>query len=537
MNHVLRQAKIARRRLTIHRFFQYLPWVMLIALSVAALGVALPKMVVVEADPQIWLISWLGGCSAVGLLTSVVLSFVGRPGLSESAAEVDRRFGLRERLSSALSMPQQDRQSALGEALESDAERRAETLVVSEHFSFGITGKLLLPLAPALLALALTQLSDREPEVQQPQLAQLNIKKVKESTDALMKKIQQQRKKAEDKGLKAAVDMFKKLEGELAKLRKNEKMDTKQALTKLNDIKQQLEDRRKEIGGANELKKHLQSLSKFEPGPLDDLADSMKKGDMEKAEEALEKLLEKLKSGEMNESDMAQMKKQMDALQKAMGDAAQKHQEAKDALQQQIDQAKASGDQQKAAQLERKLEKMQGADASMAQMQQMADMLQQAGQSMSEGDMQAAQEAFEQMAQQLSEMNDADAELQDLDQLMQELSQSKSDMMGSLNGNGMQGSESGNGNGNGDGQGSGDRAEEEDDVDFYDSRVREQMRLGETIMGGSVGGENKKNESQLDVQEAILSSMAEEPEPLNDVPLPRVRRDHTRGYFDAVREK
>ncbi|HBE71229.1 MAG TPA: hypothetical protein DDW52_24040 [Planctomycetaceae bacterium] len=511
---------------------------MLIALAVAALGIALPKMVVVEADPQIWFFSWLGGCSAVGLLTSIVLSFVGRPGLAESAAEVDRRFGLRERLSSALSMPQQDRQSALGEALKSDAERRAETLVVSEHFSFGISGKLLLPLAPALLALALTQLADREPEAKEPQLAQLNIKKVKESTDALMKKIQQQRKRAEEKGLRAAVDMFKKLEGELAKLRKNEKMDTKQALTKLNDIKKQLEDRRKEIGGANELKKHLQSLSKFEPGPLDDLADSMKKGDMEKAEDALEKLLEKLKSGEMNESDMAQMQKQMDALQKAMEEAAQKHQEAKDAVQQQIDQAKASGDQQKAAQLERKLERMQAADASMAQMQQMADMLQQASDSMSEGDMQAAQEAFEQMAQQLSEMNDADAELQDLDQLMQELSQSKSDMMGGLASNGMQGqSGNGNGNGNGDGQGSGDRAEEEDDVDFYDSRVREQMRLGETIMGGAVGGENKKNGSKLDVQEAILSSMAEEPEPLNDVPLPRVRRDHTRGYFDAVREK
>lgn len=540
MDHVLRQAKAARRRLTSERFFKFLPWTCLVALLVAAVGIALPKLVSIQADPTIWVSSWLGSCLAVALITTICLTFIGRPSATDAASEIDRRFSLRERLSSAMSMPEQDKQSDLGIALSADAQRKAETLEVGEHFTFGLNRRLLLPVVPALLAAALCYLPNREPEQPDPSgLAKLDIKQVKNSTESLLKKVQKQRAKAEKEGLTAAVDMFKKLEGELAKLRKDTKMDTKQALAKLNDIKDQIADRKKELGDSNQLRKNLQNLTKLQPGPVDDLADAMKDGDFTKAEEALEKLMDKMENGEMSKSDMQKMQKQLDQLQKALSDAAQKHEAAKDSLEDQIEQAKAAGDQQKAAELQRKLEKMQASDSSMAQMEQMAEMLAQASEAMQQGDMQSASEAMQEMAQQMSEMNASDAQLQDLDDLMQELSQSKSDMMqGMGEGMGMgQGEGDGEGDGQGEGSGSGDRPEEEDDVDFYDSRQRDKMRMGETVMGGKVGGANKKGATQYEVQAAVLSSMAEDPEPLNDVPLPRAQRDHTRSYFDSVREK
>jgi hypothetical protein len=34
----------------------------------------------------------------------------------------------------------------------------------------------------------------------------------------------------------------------------------------------------------------------------------------------------------------------------------------------------------------------------------------------------------------------------------------------------------------------------------------------------------------------VLASLSEEPEPLDDTPLPKLQRDHTRDYFNSLRE-
>ncbi len=537
MNQIQRKAGAARRRMVVQRFFHFLPWTLLAAGVLSAIGLALPKLVHLEADVTVWLVAWVAAPAALALIVTTSLTLVGRATLADAAAEIDRRFGLRERLSSALVSTQKDRDSELGIALLADAERRAEAIHVRDHFNWGVTAKLLIPAIPALLAAAIYFAPNKAPAETIAQKEDISLTQVKKSTDVLMQQIKTQRKKAEDKGLTAAVDMFKKLEGDLADLRKNTKLDTKQAFAKLNDIKEQLSERKKELADSGDLKKNLQNLKKLDPGPADELADAMKEGDFTKAEEALEKLMNKLENGEMTAEEMQQMQKQLSQLEQALSEAAKAQQEAKQALEEQIKQAEAAGDMQKASQLQRKLEKMQASDSSMAQMQEMADMLAQASESMEAGDMQAASEALEELMQQLGEMNEADGELQDLDELMDSLAQSKSDMMDQLGQMGeLPGQMPGNGSGLGDGQGQGDRPEEEDDVDFYDSRQRDQMRVGETVYGGKVGGANKKGTTQVEVQEIVLSAMSEEPDPLDDTPLPKFQSEHTRSYFNAVRE-
>lgn len=537
MDHIRRQSKVARRRLTCQRFLGYLPWTLLVAGLVTAVGLGLPKIVHLEVEPNIWMACWVGVSVLVALIVTVCLALIGRPTLPDAAAEIDRRFGMRERLSSALVLNETDKKSELGVALVADAQRRAKTVDVSDQFRWGFHRKLLVPLIPAVLVGLLCMLPDKELKEDVAKANSMSLTQVKNSTETLMQKIQAKRKAAEKQGLTAAVDMFKKLEGELAELRKNTKMDTKQAFAKLNDIKDQLDERRKELGDSDTLRKNLQNLKKLEPGPADELADAMKEGDFSKAEKALEELLEKMQAGEMTKSDMQKMQKQLEQLQNAMSEAAQAHEAGKESLKDQIKQAEQAGDTQKAAQLQRKLEQMQASDSSMAQMQELANMLSEASQSMQEGDMQSASEAFEKMAEQLSQMNASDEQLQELDELMDSLAESKADMMGDMQGMGqMPGQIPGNGDGQGEGQGSGERPEEEDDVDFYDAREREKMRMGETVYGGKVGGANKKGTTQFEVQEAVLTSMSEEPEPLDDTPLSKARRDHTRDYFNAVRE-
>lgn len=546
MDQIRKQSRIARRRLVTERFFAYLPWTLSFGLLLAVVAIVLPKVMYLPVDNLIWFASWAGGCAALALIINTVLTFVGRPTLADAAVEIDRRFSLRERLSSVLVMSKEDTDTDLGKALVADAQKRAEKLDVRDKFQWGLRRSLLVPLIPALIGAALWYAPNRlAPEEVATKDSKTTIKQIKNSTKPLLDQIKKKREQAEKDGLSdMEIDFFKKLEGELAKLQKDNKLDTKQSLAKLNDIKEQLEERRNEMGSAENLKRNLQNLEKFEAGPAEKLADALKKGDFEKAEESLQQMVKKMEAGEMTPSEMQQLQKQLEKIEQAMAEAAQAHEQNKQSLKEQIKKAEAAGDMQKAAQLQRKLEQAQAQDAQMQQMQQMADALSKAQQSMKEGDMQAAKDQLGKMASQLQKMNQQDSELKDLDELMDSLSQSKSQMTCSecngdgcskcMNSMGKMGKIPGNGLGEGKGQG--DRPEEETDVDTFDSRIRDKMKKGETVYGGQVGGENRKGTTQVEVQEAVLTSLSEEPEALDDTPLPKSQRDHTREYFNAVRE-
>ena len=546
MDQIRKQARIARRRMICERFMAYLPWTLSFALIAAVAAISLPKLMYLPVDNVIWFASWMGGTVALAFIVNLVLTVIGRPTLADAAVEIDRRFGLRERLSSALVLSKEDRETELGQALAADGERQAEKVDARAKFAWGFRRTLLLTVVPALLAVGLFYLpSATAPEEIATKDSKASINQIKNSTKPLLDQVKKKREEAEKSGLSdLEIDFFKKLEGELAKLQKDTKLDSKQQLAKLNDIKEQLEQRRNEMGSAESLKHNLQNLEKFEAGPAEKLADGLKQGDFEKSEEALQQLMKKMESGEMSPADMQQLQKQLEKLEQALAEAAQAHEQSKQALQEQIKQAEAAGDMQKAAQLQRKLEQAQAQDAQMAQMQQMADALSQAQQAMKQGDMQSAKEQLSKMASQLQQMNQQDAELKDLDELLDSLSQSKSQMMcdkcsgdgcsqcmGSMGKMGQM-----PGRGMGEGKGQGERPEEETDADFFDSRIRDKMKAGETVYGGKVGGENRKGTTQIEVQEAVLTSLAEEPEPLDDTPLPKLQRDHTREYFNSVRE-
>ncbi|MCA9192120.1 MAG: hypothetical protein KDB03_10170 [Planctomycetales bacterium] len=542
MQNIRKQATVARRRMTVERFLRFLPKTMVWGAILAAVGVGLPKLVYMDISYSVWFLAWTVGAVVLALITNVCLTLLGKPSLSDAAAEVDRRFGLRERLSSSLLLGKHDRETNLGQALISDAERRASTIDVRDKFGWGFQRSLWYPVLPALLCCVLWYVPNREKAIDPTQETKIDITQVKNSTKALLEEVKKKREQAELHGLNEAADMFKSLESKLADLQKNTKLDSKQSLAELSDIKEQLEERRQELGSADSLQKSLKNLEKFESGPADDLADALKKGDFEDAEEAVQKLLEKLESGKLDADDMQKLAKQLSQLEKNLSDAASANEQAKQALKDQIEQAQAAGDMQKAAQLQRKLEIAESMAGQMAQMQQMANSLSQAQQSMQQGNMQATQEALDQLASQLQQMNGANSQLQDLDQLLDRLAQSKSQMACSqCNGMGCSscmGSMLSQfpGKGMGEGKGQGERPEEEGDVDFFDSQVRDMMKLGETINAGSIGGENRKGITRSEVQSAVVAAMADEPEPLDETPLPKGPREHARDYFNSVRE-
>src|SRR5688572_27661936 len=155
MDQIRRQVAQARRRLVLQQFLGVFPWCLFVALLIAAIALAIPKIWVLPVDQNIWLWSWVGGTAATAIVVALAWTFAVRRGTLDAAIEVDRRFGLKERVSSALSLQPQERESEAGRALIHDAVQRIEMVVVSEKFSVSTGWRPLLPVMPAIAAFAL----------------------------------------------------------------------------------------------------------------------------------------------------------------------------------------------------------------------------------------------------------------------------------------------------------------------------------------------------------------------------------------------
>lgn len=549
MEEIKRQVSKAQSRLNWERFLSIVGWSLFGTLLVGAIGLAIPKIWVVPVDAQVWFWSWTGGSAVLGLIVAGVWTYLVRRSDVEAAIEIDRRFGLKERVSSSLSLTPDELASEAGQALLHDASQRVETLDVSEQFRVSPTGRTALPLIPlaAMVVLAFigNAVSDNPTKASQGALIE---KAVKQTETEIKKAILRKEIEAAEKGLKDAEEFFKKLqEATEDSFAKKDKVDQKNALLKLNDLAKDLQKKRDELGGAQKLQEQMQKLKDIDQGPADKAAKAMKDGNFDKAQNEINKLKEKLAKGELTKEEKDQLAKQLEQVQKALNEAAAKHEQAKQDLQEQIKQAEAAGDREKAGQLQQKLDQMKNADKAMDKMQQMADKLGEAAEQAKNGDPQAAAEALDQLAQDLKEMQKDMDNLQMVDEMMNEVAQAKNGLCEKCQGEGEgdlnegdfgQGKGKGEkpGRGLGEGQGIGERPEEKTDTGAYDSKVAAKPKQGEAVRVGDADGPNMAGRTLEEVKAELNSAKAKEDDPLTNQRLPRSQRDHAKQYFEKLRE-
>jgi hypothetical protein len=553
MNTIETQVRRARRRLILAKFAHLACWSLFVTWFIAAAAILARAIWVLPFDIAVWDWSWLGGSTLLAIVFAASVAIFTAPSVAKVAVEVDSRFGLRERLSSVVSLPSQDRETPMGRALVEDATRRAEPLDVRDRFSLSPTRLGWLPALPAVLivlamfvgpAVAPNPDSDLSPEL----VSQTN--QVKTAAEALKRKIQQQRERAEETGLKEAEDFFKKLETDLDKLATRPSLDQKDAMIAMNDIKKQLEQRRDELGTPDQMKTALSKMEDIQRGPGDSVVKAMQKGDFSEAQEKVKELADKLRDGKLTEQEKQELQKQMEQVRDKLDAAAEKNEEAKKQLQQQIDQAKKEGRSGDAAKMEQQMQQLEAEGAQMQQMQQMAEAMDQAAQCMKDGKMGEAADALEKMAEQLGDMQGEMQQLEDLKDTIQDLSQTKEQMRcSSCSGQGcsqcqggmndQQGGKKKGGKGGkeyGSGIGSGDGEEEEIDAGTYDSQVRGEPKQGRGVIAGFADGPNRKGVSRQEIKDAVMGAINDRSDPLENQTLPRVERDHTREYFDRLRE-
>ncbi len=564
MDKINRQVSIAKRRLAIARFLSAFGWAVFAGLMLTVIGLLIPKIwylpfLATQDHHDAWTLGWLVGGGVLGLLVACGQAWSGRTSFVAAAAEVDRRFGLKERLSSAIDLPADQRDGQAAAALVADATNTAEAIDVRDRFGYQPTWRLALPLIPLAILIGLSFLPNAIAEAMPAESKTKDRDQVKVAIEQAKKKLAEKKKQLAAKGLSDAKLDIESLEKKFDQLLEDKSPSKKDALVKLNNIKQQISDRQQSLGSSKELKASLNRLKDVGTGIAKKVADAMAKGDLKQAQEALKDLADKLKSGKLSQQKKKQLAKDLDALAKQLKKIADQHEEEKQKLKEDLKRAMEQGDLDRAAQLQQQLEKKQQQDAQKQKMKQMADKLKQCAQCMKQGQgangkqqagkkggkqpsqgggqqgdgkMKEAGDALEDLADQIEQMQKELEEMEDLE----DLEDIARDAQQNMNGGACEDCPPAWRDwAKGSGRGGGKREKDEEKIGTFKSRVKAKLQKGQTVITGTADGNNISGRSVSEARELIRAEMSKDSDPLENQQLPRSQRDHARQYFEALR--
>jgi len=424
MQEINKAVSIAQRRLAIGQLFSILTWAAFISLLVAAVGVAIPKIwhlsfLGSQDHKDAWVYSWTLGAIVIGFFATAIITYRRLSSRLDVATELDNRFGLKERVSSALAIDSQSAEGPVQKALIDDAQRRVETIEVAEKFELRPRWSGLLPLIPLALIALLLFLPDAQAQATAAESEEnLDREKVKLKVEAFKKKIEQARKQIEAKGLADASEDIKAIAQKFDKLNPDSIKNDKQALVKINDIKKEIEERQKSKGDSKSFRDNLNKLKDTGKGVAKKIGDALAEGKFEDANKAIKNLAKKLKEGKLTDAEAKQVANQLKDLADQMKQAAEQRQEKIDDLQKQIDKAVQEGDLDKAAQLQQQKEAAEQNNQQQQNLDNIANQLQQAAEAIKNGDPQQMKEAMQQAAEAMEGMGE---DLEDLQQQMQDM--------------------------------------------------------------------------------------------------------------------
>ena len=548
---LVRQAKLRLALATFGRSFAYT----LSAASILSMLVILTKrqMVFPFAVDTILLINF-----ALAVISSLAFTWLKLPEEVGVAQEVDKRCNLKERLSTSLSLEGDLAKSEIARALIADTEKSTGQINLTREFPLKPTRLFCFPclLVPCMFLLYLWMdpvgIAKAEP-VSESKVEEKN--QVNEAAKLLKRQIQQRKRNASEKGLLEAEKLYGRLESKIDSVIKDPKMDQKQTMIAMNDLKKQLEQRSSQLSNPESFKKILAQMKGLQAGVGKEMLDAMKKGDYKSAKERIDQLANQLQKEGLSEQEKASLKKELDALGNALKKSSDAATQQKNQLERQLESAREAGDQAEVARLQEQLQSLDAQERQMQSLREMSALMESASKSLDNDQLMDASASMEELAQRLDQMQKEASELKDLESTLGDIAQSKSAMRcqacsgsgcsqcsGSSMSSGQMASRQANGSGTargdglGKGSGFGDRPETESETNTYQTQVQGKLTEGKSVIAGIADGPNRKGVSREDLKQAIKASLKEQGSPSENQVIPRAEREHARQYFDQLRE-
>lgn len=540
MDQLRKQVRRVQRLLFWQQVGRNLPWCWFFALLAAAAVLAVDKY----RPLGVSLAGALGAALTVGALAALGWAYWRRQGAVDAAIEIDRRFGLKERVSSTLALAPADLETEAGEALARDAVRRVSQIDVGERFKFQISRWSWLPLVSAGAVFAVAMLvSPRNSGQASAKPQPVDVKQqVQNSTNELKKKLVESRQEAKREGLAEAENLLAKLEQATDReLTKND-VDRKEALVRLNDLAKEVQERREQLAQSQKLQQQLSQLKDMPRGPADKFAQALKDGDFKQALKELDSLQKKLEQGDLSDADREKLAQQLDQMREKLENMSQAQQEMKQKLEQQLAEKQRAGQKQEAEAVQKQLDALNQQIAQQQRLDELAQKMGECSQCMKQGQTSDAMSKLQDIQSDLEGMQSELAESELLDQTMDEIAAAKDAMNckqcdgeGCAACQGMNQLDARGGLRPGRGRGANQRPED-GPTQTYDSAVKQKIQRGAATIVDMVDGPAGKGGVQQEIQAAVEGARAEAADPLTGQRLPRAYEQHAREYFNGLRE-
>jgi hypothetical protein len=557
-----RQLTRVRRRLFLQTLLEMLVWCWIGALALSA-GWFLTEPYL-RLDAEAWL-RWTvaGGLLGVGFVLAIVLAALRVPSRVAAALALDERFGLKERVTTTLTLTEAQLASPAGQALVSDVNARIGSLCVRDRFPVRIPWlAAVVPVCALVLVLLAffykpllneTQAETKEALADSP-VAKAEIEKALRTL---------QKKPAKKAGEQPKSEELRRLEAELDKLAQKPHETKEEARELVKDIthaEDEVRKREKQLADrADALKaqmKQAERLSKKnkKDGPAKKLDNALDRGEFKKAKEEAERLGKQLQADEevarlrkkskddkLNEEQKKELREQLDKLKDQELSREQKErmeqqlqdvkdklerltlsEEAKERLRELERQGAISKDEldRELDQLAKNMDKID--PQTLQELKELAEKLGECQKCMQEGkDGEAAQKMAE-AAEKLAKL-DRNGEGQALKQQLQQLQAARKAVCQALDGKPV--------------PGAGKRPEsKEGDTKAKEEWAHSEMDKGRLQVIDHVPGDGFKGPRKpAEMTEEIRRAAQEEPEAIDRQRMPRSASEMARGFFDKLR--
>lgn len=465
-------------------------------------------------------------------LTGIVVASLRAPDGVAAALALDDRFGLKERVTTLLTLTPAQIESAPGQALLDDVNSRVNALAVASRFPLTVPwSRTLLPGGALALAVAACFID--------PLLAGLrfglhdakaeqtvNTKEIQQQLDNL-RKVSQERPTDQPKS-----DQLKELEEAWDKLIKapidlNDKEKVRERVGELRKLEEKMKDRLNDLKEKTEktdaLKKQLENLAvkgdkQMKEGPAKDFQDALAKGKFAKAQEALQKLKKELDQKKLTPEKQKELAEQFKQVEEKLKRLMDDHDLAKK-LQKDLKDGKIDPEQ-----LQREM------NQNFKELKELADLMGQCARGLEAGSGDEAGEKLGKLIGKLDDLKLTEDELKELINDKDLLEDALEAMLGACDGDG-------DGDRNGLGQGGRPGRRRPIDPNDPKSKIVNQRQKapvnpkGQQRIAGFVrGGSFSKIPAQA-VEGAFKQAVQEAPEAIERQRIPDDAADLARGYF------
>lgn len=530
------QRQVARvgRRLFVQSLLDALVWCWTTAFVLTGAWFLLQPFA--YADAPSWL-RWAvaGGSAGVGLLLAVVLTVLRAPSQVAAALALDEKFGLRERVTTSLTLAPELTNTPAGQALLDDANRRVSGLDVGSRFPVALTWKALVPVgALALAALALLVEPPQSQATVTPkkddQLKPLNVTEIDQKMKELQKRITE--KRADGKPKSEEIEKLEAKLDEIAKKPRDTQEQLRERVKEMTSLEEAMKNREKELSDKTKsLKQQLQQMDKLaqktsQDGPAKDLDKALSEGKLDMAKEEIERLMKKLENNEMTAKQKEQLEKQLEDIQKKLERAAQMKDKEEKLKQANLDPET----------LKREMARLEEDKKKLKDLNDLAKQLGKCQQCLKEGNMDQAAKSLKAAADKMGEMDLDEQDLQSLRDQLKQLADAKDSCCKGMEGQPQDIDQDIQNEG---GIGAGRRPlGEKGPNKSFDAKARVDFDpKGKKIFDGYAPGQNFKKKGGAEMAGDIRQAAQEAPEAVEQQRIPRAYRDTTKGFYRRLREQ